>query len=133
MKGYCRIKRREMDGDAPQGVRWSLVGDVRSSDAGSGRHRDDGRVPPKVTFVRFGWIVGNMNLDRARSSTGADHTQVPCRTNPQRSIDNSHVSRLLVTQADDRIEGGGSIGRIVPEEEADSDRDRDSHNDPEDG
>src|SRR5262249_6790341 len=42
---------RKMDGGEREGVRWALVGDIRRSDAGSGRHRDDGRVPPKVAFT----------------------------------------------------------------------------------
>ena len=29
------------------------MGDLRRSDAGSGRHRDDGRVPPKVVLFSF--------------------------------------------------------------------------------
>src|SRR6516225_5601688 len=51
-----------MDGGEPQGIRWPLVGDMRRSGAGSGRHRDDGRVPPEVAFVRFGWVVGKQEL-----------------------------------------------------------------------
>src|SRR5215831_11282841 len=40
-----------MDGGEPQRIRWPLVGDIRRSEAGSGRHRDDGRVSLKVAFA----------------------------------------------------------------------------------
>jgi len=43
-----------MDGGESEGVRWALVGDIRRPDAGSGRHRDDRRVPLEVTFACFG-------------------------------------------------------------------------------
>ena len=46
-----------MDGGESEGVRWALVGDIRRSDAGSGRHSDDGRVPLKVAFARFRRVV----------------------------------------------------------------------------
>ena len=39
-----------MDGGESEGVRWALVADIRRSDAGSGRHSDDGRIPPGVAF-----------------------------------------------------------------------------------
>jgi hypothetical protein len=35
----------------PQRIRWPLVGDLRRSVAGSDRHRDDGRISPKVAFA----------------------------------------------------------------------------------
>src|SRR5947208_16035347 len=37
-----------MDGGEPEEVRGALMGDLRRSGAGSGRHRDDGGVPPEV-------------------------------------------------------------------------------------
>ncbi len=43
-----------VDDGQPQGVRWSLVGDIRRSDTGSGPHGDDGPVSPKVAFAGIG-------------------------------------------------------------------------------
>ena len=37
-----------MDGGERAGVCWTLVGDIRRSDAGSDRHSDDDRVPLEV-------------------------------------------------------------------------------------
>ena len=56
VQAHERGTRRDpkMDGSQPQGVRRPLVGDLRRSDAGSGRHGDDGRVPLKVALVRSG-------------------------------------------------------------------------------
>jgi hypothetical protein len=36
------------------GGRWPVLGDIRRSGAGSGRYRDDGRVPPEAALVSVG-------------------------------------------------------------------------------
>jgi hypothetical protein len=50
IRKWMAANRRESAGHS--------LGDIRRSGAGSGRHRDDGRVPPKIAFVRFGRVVG---------------------------------------------------------------------------
>jgi Kef-type K+ transport system membrane component KefB len=90
---------------SPQATR----GDIRRSGAGSGQHRDDSRVPPKVAFVRLGRVADYPKVKPARDpgATSPETSRVLGSINVTISSGKGSRGGLRATASYALLVGGG--------------------------